>query len=144
MEDLGWVVQTGETEYVVDVRRKTTQYEQEKLFNEMVEKIEKSYSFMDEPIADFFHREKGTAKSDYEIYLEIKNLPGDQMIAQLNKYIQFYADQLTAKYTYNNRNITEAEKRYVDYLVRQYAQRLGGVLTRYSEVLNEFEKYICA
>ena len=66
------------------------------------------------------------------------------MIAQLNKYIQFYADQLTAKYTYNNRNITEAEKRYVDYLVRQYAQRLGGVLTRYSEVLNEFEKYICA
>ena len=144
MEDLGWVVQTGETEFVVDVRRKTTQYEQEKLFDEMVEKIEKSYSFMDEPIADFFHREKGTAKSDYEIYLEIKNLPGDQMIAQLNKYIQFYADQLTAKYTYNNRNITEAEKRYVDYLVRQYAQRLGGVLTRYSEVLNEFEKYICA
>ena len=143
MEDLNWIIQTGETEYVVDVGHSTTKEEQERLFNQMVSVVQDSYSFMEQPIADFFHNNANTVKSDYEIYLEIKDLPFKQRIARLNEYIKFYSDRLTAQYTYNQRTITEAERQHINSLVRQYAFRLSKVSTRYKEVLSAFEKFVC-
>ena len=150
MESAGLVTQIDESHYRYNVELPGDPEGQREALDDLFELVDASYAFFETDAGDFFHTHRPangafSMKSDYEIYLELKNLPQQQREQQLQEYVRSYRGKVLSAFYTENRSpeLTAEQSRTLYQLTLQYEQRLRNLDVQYKEVFYEFEQLLC-